>query len=48
MTKDVVPVEIIENRILLIRNKKVMLDRDLAELYRRFKRLLQFSLILDQ
>jgi len=33
MKKDIIPVEIIENRILLIRNKKVMLDRDLAELY---------------
>jgi hypothetical protein len=28
-----VPVEIIENKILLIRGKKVMLDRDLAFLY---------------
>jgi len=28
-----VPARIIENRILLIRGKKVMLDRDLAELY---------------
>ena len=28
-----VPIERIENRILLIRNQKVMLDRDLAELY---------------
>lgn len=31
--KSTVPVEIIENRILLIRNKKVMLDYDLASLY---------------
>lgn len=30
----VIPVEIIENRIYLIRGHKVMLDRDLAELYR--------------
>ncbi|GBR73790.1 DNA-binding protein [Candidatus Termititenax aidoneus] len=29
-----VPEKIIENRILLIRGKKVMLDRDLADLYR--------------
>jgi len=28
-----IPQERIENKILLIRNKKVMLDRDLAELY---------------
>ena len=33
MKKDIVPIKIIENRILLIRDKKVMLDRDLAELY---------------
>jgi len=33
MKKDIVPVEIIENRIFLIRGKKVILDRDLAELY---------------
>lgn len=31
--QSVIPRERIENRILLIRNKKVMLDRDLAELY---------------
>jgi len=31
--KDIIPVETIENRILLIRGQKVMLDRDLAELY---------------
>jgi hypothetical protein len=29
----VIPVEVIERRIFLIRGKKVMLDRDLAELY---------------
>jgi len=29
-----VPIEFIENKILLIRGKKVMLDRDLAKLYR--------------
>jgi phage regulator Rha-like protein len=29
----IVPQEIIENKILLIRNKKVMLDSDLAHLY---------------
>ncbi len=28
-----VPIERIENKILLIRSRKVMLDRDLAELY---------------
>lgn len=28
-----VPVERIENKILLIKGEKVMLDRDLAELY---------------
>ena len=28
-----IPKEIIENRILLIRNQKVMLDKDLSELY---------------
>ena len=32
--KDIsVPVEIIQNKIYLIRGHKVMLDRDLAELY---------------
>jgi len=31
--KDIVPVEMIEKRIYLIRGQKVMLDRDLAELY---------------
>jgi hypothetical protein len=30
---DVIPVESIANRIILIRGHKVMLDRDLAELY---------------
>jgi len=30
---DIIPVEKIENKILLIRGLKVMLDRDLAELY---------------
>ncbi|MBA3065963.1 ORF6N domain-containing protein [bacterium] len=30
---DLVPVEIIANKIFLIRGQKVMLDRDLAELY---------------
>jgi len=33
LKKDIVPIEIIENKILLIRKKKVVLDRDLAELY---------------
>jgi len=31
--KSLIPQEIIENKILLIRNKKVILDRDLARLY---------------
>ena len=31
--KALVPVEIIEKKILLIRGEKVMLDADLAELY---------------
>lgn len=30
---DLLPIELIEKRILLIRGQKVMLDRDLAELY---------------
>jgi len=30
---DVIPVERIENKIYLIRGRKVMMDRDLAELY---------------
>jgi hypothetical protein len=33
MTKDLIPNERIINRIFLIRGKKVMFDRDLAELY---------------
>jgi len=31
--KEIIPTERIENKILLIRGQKVMLDRDLAELY---------------
>lgn len=31
--KSLVPVEVIERRIYLIREQKVMLDSDLAELY---------------
>jgi phage regulator Rha-like protein len=31
--KDIIPVEVIEKKILLIRGQKVILDRDLAELY---------------
>ena len=31
--KALVPIEIIEKKIYLIRKQKVMLDRDLAELY---------------
>ena len=30
---DILPAEIIEQRIFLIRGEKVMIDRDLAELY---------------
>ncbi|MBI4654334.1 MAG: ORF6N domain-containing protein [Nitrospirae bacterium] len=30
---DLIPQEVIENKILLIRGRKVMLDRDLARLY---------------
>lgn len=30
---EVIPIERIESKILLIRGKKVLLDRDLAELY---------------
>jgi len=33
MNKELVPYDVIENRILVIRGKKIMLDRDLAELY---------------
>ena len=31
--KSLVPIEVIENKILFIRGQKVMLDRDLAQLY---------------
>ena len=30
---EIIPIEQIENKILTIRNQKVMLDRDLAKLY---------------
>ncbi len=33
MSDSIVPAELIENKIYLIRNKKVMLDSDLAKLY---------------
>lgn len=33
MDKELMPIEVIENRIYLIRGQKVMLDRDLATLY---------------
>jgi hypothetical protein len=33
MSEELVPVEIIEKKIFMIRGQKVMLDRDLAELY---------------
>jgi len=33
MSKDIVPQEVLESKILLIRGHRVMLDRDLAPLY---------------
>jgi len=33
MKNDVIPIESVAGKILLIRNQKVMMDRDLAELY---------------
>ncbi|MHB1546202.1 MAG: ORF6N domain-containing protein [bacterium] len=33
MPNSIIPTELIENKIYFIRNKKVMLDKDLAELY---------------
>jgi hypothetical protein len=33
MSKDLIPIEVIENRIFVIRSQKVMIDRGLAELY---------------
>ena len=33
MSKDIVPLETIEQKIFLVRGQKVMLERDLAELY---------------
>jgi len=33
MTTNLIPIQIIENRIFVIRDQKVMIDRDLAELY---------------
>lgn len=33
MTKEVIPIEHIQRKIFNIRNKKIMLDKDLAELY---------------
>ena len=32
-TNQIIPVEIIENKIFIIRRQKVMIDRDLAPLY---------------
>jgi hypothetical protein len=32
-SRELVPIERIQNSILIIRNQKVMLDRDLAEIY---------------
>jgi hypothetical protein len=31
--ESVIPMEVIEKKILLVRGQKIMLDRDLAELY---------------
>ena len=31
--KDLIPTEVIEQRIFFMRTQKVMIDRDLAELY---------------
>lgn len=31
--KELIPLQLIEKRIYLVRGQKVMLDRDLAELY---------------
>jgi hypothetical protein len=33
IVKDIIPLELIEKKIYLVRGQKVMLDRDLAELY---------------
>ncbi len=33
MSKILVPTEVIENKIFLIRQQRVMIDRDIAELY---------------
>lgn len=33
MSEEIVPVEIIENKIFLIRGQKVMIDKDIAQLY---------------
>ena len=33
MNKTLIPIEKVENRIFILRDKKVMLDVDLAELY---------------
>jgi len=40
MPKDLIPIEIIENKIYFIRNQKVMLDSDLANLYNTETRIL--------
>jgi len=32
-TSEIIPQEVVESKILFIRGKKVMLDRDLAALY---------------
>ncbi len=33
MSNTLIPIQIIENRIFVVRDQKVMIDRDLAELY---------------
>ena len=35
MSRELIPIERIENKIILLRGQKVMLDRDLAGLYER-------------
>ena len=40
-SKEIIPIEVIENKIYLIRGQKVMLDRDLAELYGLENRILK-------
>jgi hypothetical protein len=34
MSKQIIPIELIEQRIFFTRNEKVIIDRDLADLYK--------------